>query len=88
MTDRELDAAIAEKVMGWDVAGWGDRRLYRDIIPDAKGNRDNPSATITGELPHFSTDRNAAALVLGRIEEMGKWEAFVLAAYYIWELYT
>ncbi len=55
MTDRELDAAIAEKVMGFVTAV--------KILNGRYGS------TIDGYIAHFSTDRNAAALVL---EEIGK----------------
>lgn len=61
MTDRELDAAIAEKVMGWNESGSG---WY------------TPSGKMHLSVPGFSTDRNAAALVLERIGELGLKDRF------------
>lgn len=62
MTDRELDAAIAEKVMGWEVT----RVPY---MQDSYKRRLSGGYE-TGYVPSFSTDRNAAALVLKRIGEL------------------
>lgn len=57
MPDRELDAWIAEKVMGWRFPNY-------DIFP------------------HYTTDRNAAALVLEKIGELGLIAEFIGALYF------
>lgn len=54
MTNRELDAWIAEKVMGKD-------HFY----------------TITSWVPHYTEDRNDAALVLEKVGELGKVATFL-----------
>lgn len=88
LTDRELDAAVAEKVMGiaWDekrcrVCGW-------PIVPE---DNPGPGCWVTNcslrpppdrradEPAYYSTDRNAAGLVLERIGKLGLAEKLVNA---------
>ncbi len=64
MTDRELDAAIAEKVMGWGV-----RRMPR--VPADSYHDPKSMCQFESPVPSFSTDRNAAALVLEEIGKLG-----------------
>lgn len=63
MTDRELDALIAERVMGW-VKFYPQDQFW--TLPNGVQLPD-------GEFwpPPYSTDRNAAAEVLDRIGELG-----------------
>lgn len=66
---RKLDAAVAEKVMGL--------RLYR------VGSRrplclDNPKGTLR-PVPRYSSDANAARLVLAEVEKWGNEYALVRA---------
>lgn len=93
MTDRELDAAIAERVMGqvecdkWyqmNMGSAGGPCMSLNLgLPQAdgkyhcangheKGKCYAPDTGYPGSGPaKFSTDRNAASKVLGRINELG-----------------
>lgn len=64
MTDRELDAAIAEKVMGWTFS------------PNSGWFRHDGTA-LWESVWSPSTDHNSAALVLKRIGELGLTVQFV-----------
>ena|SRR5690349_23717213 len=68
LTDRELDALVAERVMGWEVGGFGDFRSYR---------QQSGAATIVGLIPRFATNDNAARLVRNRIAELGLTRKFM-----------
>lgn len=71
MTDRELDAAIAERFFG--------KIPSRNKPSNNKGYRDAGSPTHWEWEPlNFSTDRNAAALVLERVGEMGIWKKWAM----------
>ncbi len=64
LTDRELDAVIAEKVMGW--SGVASRYAPEE-----------PTGRLPGKLtyhlvPRYSTDDNAIRLVRDRIAELGQ----------------
>lgn len=86
MTDRELDALIAEKVMClvWDekrcrVCGWmmlaeGEVGCHPDRCSMVW---EGPRPPRADEPDFYSTDRNAAALVLERIGELGLQEDFL-----------
>lgn len=74
LTDRELDAAIAEKVMGWkrgvEATDRGEYLVWK--LPNGA------TVPVGDSWPqHYSTDRNAAALVLKRIAELGLAEKLV-----------
>lgn len=69
LTDRELDAAVAEKVMGWvevKVAEYSHRLVGR---PNAQTHFLN--------IEKYSTDDNAARLVRDRIAELGLTQQFI-----------
>lgn len=58
MTDRELDAAVAEKIMGWDLEAT--RQLEKDIERAGNEAGDGSSAVWCEMIPHYSTDISAA----------------------------
>ncbi len=66
LTNRELDAAVAERLMGWTQIhprdDFGDRVGTTGIPPNMAGFQ---------YLKHYSTDDNAARLVRDRIAELG-----------------
>lgn len=66
---RELDALIAEKVMGWSYKPYynGGGEWVKDGRKVAFGGFDG------GSLPRYSTDIAAAWLV---VEKMGNWHGF------------
>lgn len=67
LTDREIDSLIAEKVMGWELGATSMPHDPRYYWSNVKG----PNSGMTRSVPKFSDDRNAAALVLERIAELG-----------------
>lgn len=70
MTDRELDAVIAEKVMGEEICVCEHmKRITTSTFFNPQTGRCNTCGKKAPIL--FSTDRNAAALVLERIGELG-----------------
>lgn len=76
LTDRELDAAIAEKVMGQEICVCENmKRITTSTFFNPQTGRCN---TCVKKAPiSFSTDRNTAALVLERIRELGLTEKLV-----------
>jgi hypothetical protein len=63
---RELDAAVAERVMGWKEvqhAGQGDD--YRGKRPDKAGR------LRAAKVPRYSTDPRDAAAIEARMKELG-----------------
>lgn len=68
MTDRERDALVAEKVMGWVKVPTedGPPGSWRWLLP-------NGVKLVDSEYwpEHYSKNRNAAALVLERIGDLG-----------------
>src|SRR5690349_5132538 len=80
LTDRELDALVAERVMGWEVGGFGDFRSYR---------QQSGAATIVGLIPRFATNDNAARLVRNRIAELGLTKEYMVGiAQEVWPVGT
>jgi hypothetical protein len=68
---RELDAAVAERVMGWKEvqhAGQGDD--YRGKRPDKAGR------LRAAKVPGFSTDPAAVPLIESRMKQLGLWEKY------------
>jgi hypothetical protein len=82
ITDRELDAAIAgTKLASWnwpkescEQCGWTLGEEHSNGHSCRPGNCAEPKRKVSARelaIPHYSTDRNAAALVLERIKELG-----------------
>jgi len=65
---RELDALVAEKVMGWRITAWNDGEPWgnREVFPPFEPINGIPadcdciSHSEAGEPPHYSTDIAAA----------------------------
>lgn len=72
MTDRELDALVAEKVMGWARLQPGN---------DEIGWKTGPGALDLSGLPEFSTDIAAAWEVVEEIRRRGLAPEIALLAY-------
>ena len=72
MTDRELDVAIAEKVMGWKLDYEFADFMGAPIVPHLRDQYDE-----WGTLPEFSTNLTDAHSILPRIKELGRIERFV-----------
>lgn len=77
LSDRELDALVAEKVMGLSVE-WvkaGDKSYIGTFISDGP-------VTLEGlhkvSIPHYSTDIAAAWTVVERMRDDSKWNTFKL----------
>lgn len=64
MKDRELDALVAEKVMGWELIG----------IAPSGGRVVHSPRLWEKELPHYSSDIAAAWQVVEKMEKDG-WES-------------
>lgn len=99
-TDRELDAAVAEKVMG---IAWDEKRCRVCGWPIVLEDNPGPGCWVTNcslrpppdrradEPAYYSTDRNAAGLVLERIGELGLQRRFINILWHektVWELLT
>ena len=76
MTDREIDAAVAEKVMN----ECAHRRTKRYVIEDGNSCDEGImciDCKADATCPRYSTDRNAAADVIRRVGELGLWRTFI-----------
>ena len=66
MTDlpagRDLDALIAEKVMGWTITApnWGHREIFPPFDPPEDPDDQCTSHSVAADIPHYSTDISAA----------------------------
>ena len=67
ITDRKLDALVAEKVMGKTVEG--NREVESETYFERFGS--GSKQRIWQQLPRYSTDRNALVPVLERVAERG-----------------
>lgn len=65
MTDRELDALVAEKVMGWRI------ERYMTNPPKPTGMGMPPDSTTIAEIPAYSTDIAAAWEVVEKMRAQG-----------------
>lgn len=78
MSNKELDVAIAEKVMGWKIP------IDLLNLPDPKGNiwgvhPDKIDTKEIAKVPSYSTDLATAHSILPRIKELGLIEPFIEA---------
>ena len=72
---RELDALVAEKVMGWRITAWNDGEPWgnREVFPPFEPINGIPadcdciSHSEAGEPPHYSTDIAAAWEVVEKL---------------------
>jgi hypothetical protein len=62
LTDRDLDALVAEKVMGHAVEKWGGESHIK--APDA---HPTSCAKVWHDIPHYSTDISAAWQVVEKL---------------------
>lgn len=67
MTDRELDALIAENVMGWEIRWLGCEPHHYWEPDDGRGGRWND------RLPEYSTDIAAAFQVVEKMKRVRLW---------------
>lgn len=75
MTDRELDALVAEKVMGWKIEG-RPIRLSGGHFDDVR----IPADGTVKMLPSYSTDIAAAWQVVEKVRELNGWP-FILESH-------
>ena len=74
---RELDALVAQNVMGWknvhreDIGRGGKRDQYRGTKPDKLGR------WRSADVRHYSTYSADAYLIPDRMKELGLWERYV-----------
>jgi len=74
---RELDALVAQNVMGWknvhreDIGRGGKRDQYRGTKPDKLGR------WRSADVQHYSTYSADAYLIPARMKELGLWERYV-----------
>ena len=76
---RELDALVAEKVMGWRITAWNDGEPWgnREVFPPFEPINGIPadcdciSHSEAGEPPHYSTDIAAAWEVFQKVTDLG-----------------
>jgi Outer membrane efflux protein len=74
---RELDALVAQHVMGWksvhrlDIGKGGKRDQYRGKKPDKLGR------WRSADVRHYSTNPADAYLIAPRMKELGLWERYV-----------
>jgi len=76
---RELDALVAEKVMGWCITAWNDGEPWgnREVFPPFEPINGIPadcdciSHSEAGEPPHYSTDIAAAWEVIEKAFRSG-----------------
>ena len=73
LTHRELDALITDKVMGWTVAPHEPEEIHQRFLVAGK----------RVFAPFYSTDRNAAALVVEKLVDLGLHLRLATA---IWEM--
>lgn len=76
MTKQQFNRAVAERVMGWTTYPDND-----DPFNEGQYCYDVPDALVDG--PDFTTDYNAAAMVRGRVVELGKFTRFIDELYLI-----
>ncbi|HEY6364551.1 MAG TPA: hypothetical protein VI585_07145 [Candidatus Binatia bacterium] len=75
---RELDALVAQDVMGWksirrlDIGKGGKRDLYRGKKPDKLGR------WRSADVRHYSTHPADAYLIAPRMKDLGLWERYVI----------
>ena len=77
---RELDALVAEKVMGWCITAWNDGEPWgnREVFPPFEPINGIPadcdciSHSEAGEPPHYSTDIAAAWEVVEKLDGGGE----------------
>jgi hypothetical protein len=73
----ELDALVAQNVMGWknvhrlDIGKGGKRDRYRGKKPDRLGR------WRSADVPLYSTDPTDAYLIAPRMKELGLWERYL-----------
>lgn len=83
---RELDAEVAEKVMGWRDLG-DDGRWVSGVCPTAKAGDVYPTPVgdgINRYAPPFSEEIQFAWDVIGKMRELG-WLAAVIQGPSLWE---
>jgi hypothetical protein len=74
---RELDALVAQNVMGWknirrlDIGKDGERNRYRGKKPDKLGR------WRSADVRHYSTNPTDAYLIAPRMKELGLWESYL-----------
>jgi hypothetical protein len=74
---RELDALVAQNVMGWknvrrlDIGKDGKRKQYRGKTPDKLGR------WRSADVRHYSTNPTDAYLIATRMKELGLWERYM-----------
>jgi hypothetical protein len=74
---RELDALVAQHVMGWksvrrlDISTGGKRHQYRGKKPDKLGR------WRSADVRHYSTNPADAYLIAPRMKELGLWERYI-----------
>ncbi len=74
---RELDALVAQNVMGWksvqrlDIGKGGKRNQYRGKKPDKLGR------WRFADVRHYSTNPADAYLIASRMKQLGVWERYV-----------
>lgn len=84
MNDREIDAAIAEKVMGWNLYPQPGIMVQGAPSPGGEwGWKNDKDVTIWHREFQPATDRNASALVLERIGELSLREPFSERALFV-----
>ena len=74
MNDRELDALIAEKVMGLAVACMYESYTHNCVVNDieyARFERDHPYNEPPRLLPHYSSDLNDTMLIVETLHNEG-----------------
>jgi hypothetical protein len=64
LSDRELDALVAEKVMGWDKCPCGN--------PECDMWHTADRSDLSAKLPHYSADIAAAWEVVEKLKESGR----------------
>lgn len=69
LTGRALDAAVAEKVMGWEPVPW---RMERGVLPGAFMWRSSDGSVLyPAELPAYSSTWEGLGLVVEEMERLG-----------------
>lgn len=80
MTEREMDVAVAEHVMGHDVLGGVTQHTKSG---DTWETRENCYICATGtkviDLPHYTTDANATREMEAEIQRRGLWLEYTYA---------
>lgn len=73
LTGRALDAAVAERVMGWKLAATSSAHDPQVYWSDVRG----PNSGMVRSVASYSSDDNAARLVRNRIAELGLIPLFI-----------